>query len=59
MSTIPQIVKDCRASMEKGIEAAKKGGKAAPAKGGAKKAPAAGEAKKAAPKAPKGKKAAP
>lgn len=40
------------------IEAAKKGGKA-PAKDGAKKAPAAGNATKAAPKAPKGKKAAP
>ena len=41
------------------IEAAKKGGKAAPPRGDAKKAPAAGDTKKVAPKAPKGKKAAP
>lgn len=41
------------------IEAARKGGKAAPPKGGAKKVPTAGEPKKAAAKAPKGQKGAP
>ncbi len=41
------------------IEAAGKGGKAAPPKGGTKKAPTAGEPKKAAAKAPKGQKGAP